>query len=89
MQRIQPYKLLMVCTIVAMGACSQEDKVLTVPEYLHDIDKAEALRELRKTNPGKYKRDDPAMTNALAALSKIYQSESIYGTHDPKSLSSC
>ncbi len=69
MQRIQTFRLLMVCTVLLMSACSRE-KVPSTSEYLHDIDAAEAMNKLASTDPAKYE-NDPRWTNSSAAVAKI------------------
>lgn len=69
MQRLQALRLLMVCAVVALGACSQGGKVLSVAEYLHDLDAAKAMVKLAATDPVKYQTDAAAL-NASAAVAK-------------------
>ena len=72
MQRLQTLRLLMVCVVVALGACSKDDKappVRSVAEYLHDLDAAKAMVKLAATDPVKY-QTDPAALNASAAVAK-------------------
>ncbi len=72
MQRLQTLRLLMVCAVVALGACSKDDKappVRSVAEYLHDLDAAKAMVKLAATDPVKY-QTDPAALNASAAVAK-------------------
>lgn len=69
MQRIQTFRLLIVCTVLVITACSRE-KVPSTSEYLHDIDAANAMLDLYATDPAKYK-NDPRVTNASAAVSYL------------------
>jgi hypothetical protein len=72
MQRLQAFRLLMVCGVVAVAACSQDNKggkVLSVAEYLHDLDAAKAMVKQAGTDPVKY-QTDPAALNASAAVAK-------------------
>ncbi|MCD8459783.1 hypothetical protein LPH44_11970 (plasmid) [Xylella taiwanensis] len=69
MQRVQTFRLLMVFTVLLMGACSRE-KVPSTSEYLHDIDSARAMLKLAATDPAKYE-NDPRWTNASAAIVKL------------------
>ena len=72
MQRLQAFRLLMVCGLVVLGACSKDEKaakVISVAEYLHDLDAAKAMVKLAATDPVKY-QTDPAALNASAAVAK-------------------
>lgn len=72
MQRIQARWLLTACTVLALGACNNDDKApktLSVAEYLHDLDAAKAMVKLASTDPVKY-QTDPAALNASAAVAK-------------------
>ena len=66
MQRIQTFRLLIAGSFVFLAACSQE-KVPTVSDYLHDIDSANAMLALYKTDVAKY-QSDPRVINASAAM---------------------
>ncbi|HHW4679570.1 MAG TPA: hypothetical protein ACQGQH_09090 [Xylella sp.] len=69
MQRVQTFRLLMVCTVLVMGACTRE-KVPSTSEYLHDIDSARAMLKLAATDTAKY-QNDPRVINASAAVAKL------------------
>ncbi|HHW4669131.1 MAG TPA: hypothetical protein ACQGQJ_05895 [Xylella fastidiosa subsp. multiplex] len=69
MQRIQTFRLLMVCAVLLICACSRE-KVPSTSEYLHDIDAAKAMLKLYATNPAKY-QNDPAVINTSEAVAKL------------------
>lgn len=69
MQRIQTFRLLIVCTVLVITACSRE-KVPSTSEYLHDIDAARAMNKLASTDPAKY-QNDPRWINASEAVAKI------------------
>lgn len=66
MQRLQTLRLLMVCAVVALSACSKDEKapkVLSVAEYLHDLDAAKAMVKLAATDPVKYQTDPQHSTH--------------------------
>ncbi len=69
MQRIQTFRLLMVCAVLLICACSREKGALT-PEYLHDIDAARAMNKPASTDPAKY-QNDPRWTNATGAVVQL------------------
>ncbi|MDS9990853.1 hypothetical protein RAC83_002196 [Xylella fastidiosa] len=69
MQRIQTFRLLMVCAVLLICACSRE-KVPSTSEYLHDIDAARAMNKLASTDPAKY-QNDPRWTNATGAVVQL------------------
>ena len=77
MQRIQAYRLLIVCGALALSACTQE-KVPSVADYMHDIDSAKAMLDLYKTDVVKY-QTDARVINASAAMAK-YSSSREFGS---------
>ncbi|NRP55982.1 hypothetical protein AA93_12110 [Xylella fastidiosa subsp. pauca 11399] len=69
MRKVQTFRLSIICALLLMGACTKE-KVPSTSEYLHDIDAANKMNQLAKTNPAKY-QNDPAAINATGALVQI------------------
>ena len=70
MQRIQNFKLLSAICLVVFSGCSQQ-QVPTVADYMHDIDAAEQILKLYKSDPSKYS-DDPRVKNASKAKSELH-----------------
>lgn len=78
MQRLQTRFVLIaaVAATVALSACkddkaspSSSSKVLSVAEYLHDLDAAQAMVKVAQSNPAKYATDTAAV-NASQAVAK-------------------
>lgn len=69
MQRIQKNRLLMALVALFLAACGKEP-VLTVADYLHDMDKANSVIKNASNDPARFQNDGNYI-NASSARGRV------------------